>query len=353
MAILNLMTDESISRSLACRLPRHFHEIALHDRNDARTTPTYRMSKNSALVLLAASLATCSLVTTSLPSREPPETQLKSISIGAADLLSSQSLPLTYVKSWPLWMAGEGAAAISVRRVEAEDADGAGWVNPVTFEQLWLPIDLPLPTARAAIACVLKDGVPRYFMPTIETSITSPDDAATKWYNRGLNSLPMAKTWLPFGEVDVDAMRISCYCAPLPDDDGDSEEADGDEAAAPRVEWEQVLPLTAVKEAVGTIFEIMADAPDDLGSGFCYVVVPLAAALPPSAVSPGQRLRLFLSDVDATPTALDPEDRESWVWNRGECELEIYHVAAGGDSDFLPDAYRPLFGAFPRTNPSP
>ena len=56
-------------------------------------------------------------------------------------------------------------------------------------------------------------------------------------------------------------------------------------------------------------------------------------------------------DPDGEPlaAALDPEDRESWVWNRGECDLGIYNVAAGGESDFLPEAYKPLFGAFPRS----
>ena len=128
--------------------------------------------------------------------------------------------------------------------------------------------------------------------------------------------------------------------------DDDEEEASDDEQTT--AEWEQVLPLT-VSKAVDAIFEIVADAPDELGAGFTYLVVPLDhCALPPSAIAPGQRLRLFLSDVDATPTALDPEDRESWVWNRGEVDLEIYNVAAGSESEFLPAAYKPLYSAFPR-----
>ena len=300
------------------------------------------------MLLLSLTSAAASLVA---PITSPPEPTLRSITIGAADMGTAQTLPIGYVNSWPLWMA-TGSSAGSVRCIETEDTDG-GWVNPITFEHLWLPVDLPLPTTRPAIGCVLKNGMPRYFFPTVETTLTSPDDAEKKWHNRGLNSLPMAKTWLPFGEVGVDDLRISCYRADLPPDD-ESSEGDDDEPGEsspeePIVEWDQVLPLTGVREAVDTIFEVMADAPDDLGSGFCYVVVPLDVELAPSAVSPGQRLRLFLSDVDATPTALDPEDRESWVWNRGECDLGIYNVAAGGESDFLPEAYKPLFGAFPRS----
>lgn len=68
-----------------------------------------------------------------------------------------------------------------------------------------------------------------------------------------------------------------------------------------------------------------------------------ASPLPADALAAGQRLRLFLSDVDATPTSLDPEDRNAWVWSRGECDLQTYTVAPGGSSDFLPEAYRALY----------
>ena len=55
---------------------------------------------------------------------------------------------------WPLWTAtadhvtklsGAGGA-------EAE----AGWVDPISFEQLWLPEDLPLPSSHLAVSLVIK-----------------------------------------------------------------------------------------------------------------------------------------------------------------------------------------------------
>ena len=106
-----------------------------------------------------------------------------------------------------------------------------------------------------------------------------------------------------------------------------------------------MLPLTRVNEAIECIFRILGDAPDELGSGFAFLVAPLKdSVLPPSALQPKQRLRLFLSDVDATPTSLDPNDREAWLWKRGECDLSTYEVAPGRESEFLPAAYRPLYG---------
>ena len=59
---------------------------------------------------------------------------------------------------------------------------------------------------------------------------------------------------------------------------------------------------------------------------------------------PGERARLFLSDVEATPTSLDPTDKDAWVWSRGECDISLYNVAAGGESEYLPVVYQPLYG---------
>lgn len=297
-------------------------------------------------IFLATSSPAAAAFVAKTPPIEPPEPKLTSIAIGTADL-SAQSLPLGYVTSWPLWMASAEDSG-GVERLSTEGDEG-GWCNPLAFEQLWLPTDLPLPTGQFALGCVLKDAVPRYFFPCLQTSITTPSDKAQEWHNRGLNSVPMAKTWLPFGEVPVESLRLSCYRSALSGQGGDDDEEEASDDEQTTAEWEQVLPLTGVSKAVDAIFEIVADAPDELGDGFAYLVVPLEdCALPPSAIAPGQRLRLFLSDVDATPTALDPEDRESWVWNRGEVDLEIYNVAAGSESEFLPAAYEPLYSAFPR-----
>ena len=75
-----------------------------------------------------------------------------------------------------------------------------------------------------------------------------------------------------------------------------------------------------------------------------FLVTPLtSAALPPSALRPGRRLRLFLSDVDATPTSLDPEEKDNWAWARGECDLAAFAVPGGGSSAYMPEAYRALY----------
>ena len=306
-------------------------------------------------LLVAAALA---WVVAMVPVQTPPDPKLSSITIGSSSF-TQQSLPLAYVQSWPVWMAS-GAGEVTLlpgTGASAEEEEG-GWVAPHAFEQLWMPQDLPPLDARAAIGVVLKNGEPRYIFPCVEATVTRGNCV---WHNRGLNTLPLAKTWLAFGDVPVDQLVVSCYRRPLPADESGAADAEEEEAAAPPPapapapaeeqatgegadDWTAVLPLTPVRAAVDTIFEVIGNAPSEMGDGFAFLVAPVpGAALPAGSVAAGEQLRLFLSDVDATPTALDPEDRTSWLWNRGECDLAVYDVAPGSASEFLPPAYRPLF----------
>ena len=96
---------------------------------------------------------TSALSTPPAPLREPPDPTVNSISIGSSSF-TQQSLPLSYISEWPVWMASESGDAVSLLPTAGEEAEEAGWVNPATFEQLWQPQDLPRPAARAAIGAV-------------------------------------------------------------------------------------------------------------------------------------------------------------------------------------------------------
>jgi hypothetical protein len=295
--------------------------------------------------------------------------KLSSVSVGSSSGIA-QSLPMNYIERWPMWLAtnpGElvlmPEASDSTENIEEQRE---GWVNPVAFEQIWMPKDLPKPTCCAAIGAVLKDGVPRYIFPCVETTITTVTTMPLEntvvsrvWHNRGLNSFPLAKTWMSFGDVPVDDLVLSCHTQPLPEVEvadepsledaaslsaeelekiilSKSEEADGEESIA---SWTEVLPRSAVKEAVDTIFDMVGSGPDAMGEGFCYLIAPLRSCpLPVETLVPGKRLQLVLFDRDAGEC--DPSDPPS---RSGECDVAVYEVAEGGTSEFLPAAYKPLY----------
>ena len=253
----------------------------------------------------------------------------------------AQTLPLEYCSSWPIWVT-KPQGAVPVSRVPTPalgDELGTTWAPPAAFEQLWLPEDLPLPTARLAIGMVLRNGEPRYIFPTLDTYV---DTGTALWRNRGMNSVPIAKSWLHFGESPADNLRLSAYLLPAPTAEADAATA---EPAGTINGWQPCFAdQQPVQAALDTAFDALDALPaalrkTSLLDGFCFLVVPLPslAPLPESALTPGGRLRLFLADVD------DLEGTTLEGGRVGEMDLTMWQVPAGKDSPYLPPPYEALY----------
>lgn len=293
---------------------------------------------------VAALLA--AIATSSSPQIRAPA--LKYVSI-TSDSFMMEKLPISYCATWPLWCASNEDGALKMRNVNptagADDDEAASlsWVNPITFEDLWLPEDLPLPTFHLALTLVLKDGVPRYVSPAVDSTVFAD---GREWRNRGLCSVPLAKTWLPWRHIPMGQMRISAYVHP-PVPGGEDETAAAPKDAPP---CEPLAVLLPVESAFALAAEALAEAPSELASGFAYLTVRLPlgeeARLGSELLRPGCRLRVFLSDADSFPAAIDA-DEDSWAWERGECDVRLTQISAGGSSAYLPEVYRPLYGQAP------
>ncbi len=306
----------------------------------------------------------------------PPEMLLRQISICAGNVkvqqdpryltmlpFQAQKLPLEYCASWPIWVTNLGGK-VPVARVPVPEANieewWTTWVPPAAFEQLWLPEDLPQPTARPAIGLVLSNGEPRYVFPTVDTTLVCPDGVV--WRNRGLNSVPLGKTWLHYGEAPPENLRISAYVQPA----AEAEDAQQDEVApteaSPPPEWRPCLSHQPVQAALDEALEVLESLPPllrkKLGQGFCYLVAPLpeSEGLPAEALASGGRLRLFLSDIDDDPKNVvrvqdewtaylggQPSGEDEWAWQRGECDLTVHTVPSGKGSPYLPKPYEALY----------
>ena len=79
-------------------------------------------------------------------------------------------------------------------------------------------------------------------------------------------------------------------------------------APAEPAKWGRPLEPVSVSEAVRSVLETIADAPDALGEGYQYLLTRLpGAALPAGAVRPGVQLGLVLSDALCDPDLNNPE----------------------------------------------
>ena len=273
----------------------------------------------------------------------------------------AQKLPLEYCSSWPIWVTNPGGK-VPLSRVPVPEAAldewWTTWVPPAAFEQLWLPEDLPQPVARPAIGLVLSNGEPRYVFPTLDTTLVAPDGVV--WRNRGLNSVPLAKTWLHYGESPPEALRLSAYHAMTAGGEGEAE--GGERGGEEEAEWRPYLTClgnwpvqAALDEALLALERLPPLLQKKLGQGFHYLLVPLpeSSSLPASALAPRSRLRLFLSDLqDFDPNNVAASSRargdeatavDAVDWQRGECDLTVCTVPSGKGSPYLPKPYEPLY----------
>lgn len=74
----------------------------------------------------------------------------------ASCLSATESLPTNYARNFPHWVA-QGGELIRIPKPDSDE----GFVEPSSFSEVWLPVDLPSPEARLGLCFVLKDGAPR------------------------------------------------------------------------------------------------------------------------------------------------------------------------------------------------
>ena len=323
-----------------------------------------------------------------------------------------QRLPQASVKSWPTFTYDMYPAfgEPDLERVPDPLLDGKdGWTNAATFQELYLPSDLPPPQFTPALGIAVAQGVPRYIMPSCILSLETPEGV---WRNRGLNTLPRSTAWIDtfseFGSTSMHLLELSAFIQGAPnvkfleDQDGASN-------------WKCLFSMMAGGVAGGIVDDVTSTIPIkglydeflkrmnedpvlfkqlDTGYAFVDIPIPLGAegrlplklscmnyrtglmdsnpdsskvlssplALPPTAC------RLYLSDFDdpkrllqfdnLAAGQLDPArasdasgqfqlsgEPNSMLDGEpcGELAIQPVQVAPGGESEFLPPAYRSLF----------
>ncbi|CAM9607986.1 unnamed protein product [Ectocarpus fasciculatus] len=276
----------------------------------------------------------------------PAERQFISI---LSDDGTEQRLPVASASSFPLWFIDgdeqfDDAGRKQVTQVPGPNAD-LGWVNPRSYSELWVPEGSPAPAMKLCLGMLMKDGVPRYVMPMVDLVVSK---GGRKWRNRGLNSVPVAHTWEPVERAAAGGVFLSAYA---------EERVEGSETDSM---WGAIAEKLPVTDAFTDIVSVLADPPEelDIGSGFHFLVAEAstnaeAVAVPgigpggSSAVAAacgGGRVRVFLSDVSEPADLLDLEELGSGgVRGVAALGFDVVSVANGGESEFLPEVYRPFF----------
>lgn len=201
----------------------------------------------------------------------------------------------------------------------------------------------------------------RYILPAVDLLVKeqTAEGKQRLWRNRGLNSVAMAKSWLEFDTEVLDTAAISVFTS-----DPSHVVVEGEPA------WSCVVDRAPIRPAVEKMVTVLSEAPTALASGFLYLTVNTDVALPVShqsaaadtvglrprinpftsytlywhawqvPVAVGGRLRAYVSPRESAEMISSPAGPESAF-----LDISWVQVAAGGKSEFLPAAYRPLYNA--------
>jgi len=257
-----------------------------------------------------------------------------------------QNLPITLTTSWETWTVRLGDNSFT--RVE-HPKDTGDWVDPTSFDKLYLPVDLPLPLCEPALGIAVSNGIPRYIMPSMVLSLETPE---RMWRNRGVCSLPRSRCWVdlfsPF-TPSLDKLKLSYFGRSAPDVRF-LEDQDGSAA------WTSLLPTTMddkyrlfgykelfIKEAYES-FQTLLDSNqyEFLRDGYHFVDVVLGDALAMSL--PKYRMKAYLTDLDDPKRLVGIEDTSILdAESCGELDIAVSVISAGGTSEFLPSVYKDLY----------
>ena len=143
------------------------------------------------------------------------------------------------------------------------------------------------------------------------------------------------------GFVPLNELTLSAFYA----DESSSENSLGDSAVP--LEWRPIAEKLDVSSAVAMVVELLADPPAAITSaGFHMVTMPLGTVSNGEAGTTmplpkhNTMMRLYLTDYPDPRKLLELKAEESGC---GVLEVTAKHVSSGATSEYLPDAYRPLF----------
>lgn len=264
------------------------------------------------------------------PSSEPEVMSRNFIEI--TNLNRKESIPASFIERWPNWIL-ETDGTLS-RIPDETTGDGVGFVTPTSIDQLYQPIDLKRPNMKLALGIHIRSGQIRHIMPSLDIYYSEGMHR-----NRGLCSVPLAYNWVDFGSINSmgDNNRYELRISTKKRVDGREEEVGEG--------WNQMfsLPGNVMTAAIERTIVCLAEADsDDLGSGSHIIHVALDEAT--AFEIPKTR-----NDLQATLVEIGDDGEEDV--DVGILEVAIVATMSGSESEYLPDAYKPLFADESLRNP--
>jgi hypothetical protein len=311
----------------------------------------------------------------------------------------TESLPQQYVKTFRRWTvvaapnnnasSNEGEGNQHPQQQQQDDDPTAtmllgtdsyntsdGFVDPTSTEELWWPDDLATVEVRPTLDVLIKNGNPSYLFGGVSVRVPGKATAdGREWTNYGVNSQPLAKQWANFGIALDPSFRVECFVekkdATTSYDDVDTTTITSEEEDEDEIEWEKLgdddddnnthitrirMDAKRTQAAVETIVLLLSTLEDSspLASGFHILSCPISEewhSLPTPPGKPIDPLKLPESYKLVCFATAEPDAEELLRLDEGLVSMSgtsvlsvnVSSISPGSESDFLPDAYKPMY----------
>ncbi len=270
----------------------------------------------------------------------------------------NQAIPFSLTHNWAVYTVDFGAKSL-LQQVEIpgssyDDSIGTQeeWINPTSYSNLFLPVDLPLPDASLCLGVALSNGSPRYIFPSLSLSLETPSRV---WRNRGINSLPRSKIWLDVFSPycpSLSSLKLSSY-SKVAGDVRFLEDQDGNAAWQNSIINDNFKPSLLRPEDEDVTIDIndafmefkkmlaMPNYYSKLSQSFCFVdiIIPNVKPLKLST----KQMKLYLTDFESPKRLLEIESNELETEPLGMLDVKVDIVGAGRDSKYMPVVYQELY----------
>ena len=159
---------------------------------------------------------TAGLAAPAVPDR--PFVELSTINKSSASSNNVDLLPSSLVTPWPTWILtvnsllsddeeDSSIPAASWYRIP-DTSSNQGFLNPVSLEELWLPLDLRPPTMQLALGLHVRNGACRHVFPAVDLILERTDEPKIQPL-AGNFHLSVGSTELPHGFRNTQWIRGS------------------------------------------------------------------------------------------------------------------------------------------------
>ena len=224
-------------------------------------------------------------------------------------------------------------------------------MNPTTTSELWWPEDLPTLQIRPMLNVLFRNGILSYVSAGLDVRVPQQrddDNSIVSWRNYGLNSQPIARQWTTLDIGLEKLFHVEGFILQNNNDDGEHN-------------YDALFPSLDTQDVMQRVANFEVDSLSPLAEGFHIASFPMSESwvdlpsLPECTNEKAEeeggeeaeaaiyKMVCFATSEPFANKLLDMDEDLLTMSSTSVLEVVVSKTAKGGDSQYLPEVYKPLY----------